>query len=129
MIVLELCAGDSDVRFLDHLVFTESSAWKIAQFLNAMGEELIDQDIDPDDYIGRTARAIVGAREYQGRIQNCIESWLPPESTSAAASSPSAAQPDAGEAPNAQPSTESTARVADSATESKVTAFGTEGKD
>jgi hypothetical protein len=60
-------------------VFAENSYWKVAQFLTAMGHTLTgDEDIDPVDYVGRQARALVGVHEFRGLSQNYIEKWLPP---------------------------------------------------
>lgn len=79
MIRLHLSAGSLAHCFHDYLVFTEECALKIAQFLTAMGEEVPDEkDVNPDDYIGRTGRALVGVKEFNRRLQNTIEKWLPP---------------------------------------------------
>jgi hypothetical protein len=74
--------GEGDARtFPDHLVFTESCYWKIAQFLTAMGEEATDdKDIRAADYVGRRARAVVGVQKFKGLPQNKIDAWLPAES-------------------------------------------------
>src|SRR5947209_128877 len=64
MITLRLTVPGGSISFFDHLVFEDNSYWKIAQFLTAMGEEIADdQDINPNDYVNRTARAVVGVRE------------------------------------------------------------------
>jgi len=79
MIVLRISVAGAARLFSDHLVFTESSLWKIADFLTAMGEEADEEhDIEPGNYLGRVALAKVGVEEYNGRAHNKIEKWLPP---------------------------------------------------
>jgi Protein of unknown function (DUF669) len=84
--------------FFDHLVFTDSSDWKVAEFLTAMGEELTDEmDIKPYEYVDRTALARVGIKEFEGQLQNFIERWLPPESSAGKATeAPSSTVPTSG---------------------------------
>jgi Protein of unknown function (DUF669) len=78
MIVLRLSAEGSKHWFSEHLVFSDASYWKIAQFLTAIGKHLKgDEDIKPEDCLGRTARAIVGVKEFGGRSENVIKKWLP----------------------------------------------------
>ena len=85
MIVLQLSAGAKNRWFLEHLVFAEKSYWKIAQFLMAMGHNITgDEEIDPFDYVGRTARAVVDVHEFGGRSQNKIQQWLPPRESTVA---------------------------------------------
>lgn len=86
MIVLRLSVEGHPQLFSDHLVFTESSSWKIAQFLTAMGEEVADDvDIHAADYVGRCARALIGVEEFNGIPKNRIEKWLSPAKTVPAA--------------------------------------------
>jgi len=83
-IALRLSVGEDTLSFREDLVFTESSYWKVGQFLTAMGEEAADdKDIEAADYVGRTARALVGVREFRGLRQNYIERWLAPETANA----------------------------------------------
>jgi Protein of unknown function (DUF669) len=83
---LSLSEGGAPGLVFDHLVFTESCCWKIADFLTAMGETLSDEmDIEPSNYVGRTAFARVGIEDFNGHTQNKIEKWLPPESKAAKA--------------------------------------------
>ena len=84
MITLRLSVEGAHRLFSDHLVFTESSFWKVADFLIAMGHPPsgeVDLDFDPQNYVGCTAVALVGVEEFNGRSQNKIERWLPPTST------------------------------------------------
>jgi hypothetical protein len=81
MMVLRLSANGSKNWFSEHLVFSDRSYWRIAEFLTSMGKQLTgDEDINPADYIGRTGRAIVGVDDFNGRPQNVIKKWLPPKS-------------------------------------------------
>ena len=80
MIVLRLSPEGSTHWFSEHLVFSDSSYWKIAQFLTAIGKKLKgDEDIKPEDCLGRIARAIIGVKEFEGRSENVIKKWLPPK--------------------------------------------------
>ncbi len=89
MFVLRLAAGSSDCWFNEHLVFADSSYWKIAQFLTAMGKQLTgDEDINPGEYVNRTARAVIGVQDYNGKPQNFIQKWLPPKSEPANGNAP-----------------------------------------
>jgi hypothetical protein len=88
MMVLRLSAPGSSKWFFERLVFADSSYWKIAQFLTAMGKQLSgDEDINPVDYIHRTARAIVDVQDFNGRPENFIKKWLPPKSKAGAVNS------------------------------------------
>jgi|GEM_PF-6847503 len=88
MMVLRLCAPGSSKWFFERLVFAESSYWKIAQFLTAMGKQLTgDEEINPPDYVHRSGRAIVGVHEFNGRPENFIKKWLPPKSKTGAVNS------------------------------------------
>jgi hypothetical protein len=61
---------------------------KLQSFLRAIGEELEDgAEFQPDDYVGRSARAVVGVQEFDGGPQNKIKKWLPPAKAEAAADS------------------------------------------
>ena len=84
MIEMELSIEGFRRWFRDYLVFDERCDWKIADFLTSMGEELTDEmEIDPNNYIGRTARVRVGVREFNNRLQNYVERWLPPAGAAA----------------------------------------------
>jgi len=65
--------------FFDHLVFMESSYWKIDAFRAAIGEKVMpDQEVEihADDLIGRKGRARLIVEEYQGRKRNKVAAWL-----------------------------------------------------
>lgn len=92
MVSLRLCVEGGTREFFDHLVSSGSCSWKIAQFLIAMGEEPSDEmEIEPADYTGRTARAVVGVEDFEGRPKNKIVKWLPPKSAARIAAEAAAA--------------------------------------
>jgi hypothetical protein len=81
MIELKLRAEPGGVVFFDHLVFTESSFWKIDAFRAAVGEKVTpDQEVEmhADDLIGRKGRARLNVEEYNGRKRNKVVAWLLP---------------------------------------------------
>lgn len=56
--------------------------------LQALGEtnpelESDEFEMDPDDYLGRSALAVVSQEEYNQRMQNRVDKLLPPDSLSA----------------------------------------------
>ena len=89
MIVLKV-KGDGAGSFFDHLVFTESSEWKIDQFLVAIGKApKIGESVDFGDDLLKNAEAWanVGHEEYthngEKRVKNVVVEWLPPQETPA----------------------------------------------
>ena len=81
MIELKLRVEPDGPVFYDHLVFTESSFWKIDVFRAAIGESVIaneEIEIVADDLIGRQGRARLVIEEYNGRKHNKVGSWLVP---------------------------------------------------
>src|SRR5437879_296946 len=81
MIELKLRAEPGGAVFFDHLVFTESSFWKIDAFRAAIGERVTpDQEVEihGDDLIGRKGRARLVVEEFNGRKRNKIGAWLLP---------------------------------------------------
>ncbi len=78
MISLRLRVEPEGKLVFEHIVFTESAAWKIAEFLRAFGEDAAaEKDIQPADYIGRTARVRLTSVDYHGREENKVAKWLP----------------------------------------------------
>ena len=62
----------------DYLVLTGAADWKFESFIRAIDEELADgTEFQPDDYVGRSARAVVGVQEFGDGLQNKIKKWLP----------------------------------------------------
>lgn len=81
MIELKLKVEPDGPVFYDHLVFTESSFWKIDAFRAAIGETVIaneEIEIVADDLIGRQGRARLVVEEYNGRKRNKVAAWLVP---------------------------------------------------
>lgn len=81
MIELKLKVEPDGPVFYDHLVFTESSFWKIDVFRAAIGETVIaneEIEIVADDLIGRQGRARLVVEEYNGRKRNKVAAWLVP---------------------------------------------------
>ena len=95
-IELKLKALPDGAVFFDHLVFTESSFWKIDAFRAAIGEKVMpDQDVEihADDLIGRKGRARLTIEEYNGRKRNKIAAWLLPTPAAANAKGAPSDQP------------------------------------
>jgi hypothetical protein len=81
MIELKLRAEPGGAVFFDHLVFMESSYWKIDAFRAAIGEKILpDQEVEihADDLIGRKGRARLIVEEFNGRKRNKVAAWLLP---------------------------------------------------
>ncbi len=96
MIELKLRAEPGGAVFFDHLVFTESSYWKIDAFRAAIGEKIKpDQEIEihADDLIGRKGRSRLIVEEYQGRKRNKVAAWLLPTPAPAGAKGGGGDQP------------------------------------
>jgi hypothetical protein len=91
MMVFRLTVEGLSRSFVDCIVFTESSDWKIAAFLAAMGIRVSENDeidLRARDFVGRTGRAVVGVHEYRGSSENCIVRWVPAESKAQVANPP-----------------------------------------
>lgn len=87
LIELKLRIHPSGALCFDNLVFTEAAFWKIDSFRLATGEVVTpgeEVEIEPDNLIGRTARARLIVEEYNGRKRNKVAAWLAPENGSSA---------------------------------------------
>jgi hypothetical protein len=79
MIQLKLKALPSGAVFYDHLVFTESSYWKVDLFRSSIGEKIetgVEVEVRCDDLIGRRGRARLIVEEFGGRKKNKVAAWL-----------------------------------------------------
>lgn len=81
MIELRLRLPKGGVAF-DHLVFSDSSGWKIDQFRTSIGElVLLDEmvDVAPAELIGKTGLVHIIVEEWQGKKRNKVGSYLEPD--------------------------------------------------
>jgi hypothetical protein len=84
MIELRLKVEPDGVVLFDHLVFAESSFWKIDAFRASVGEKVVpgeEVDIVADDLIGRTGKVRLIVEDYQGRKRNKVAAWLVPQTS------------------------------------------------
>ena len=82
MIELRLKVAPDGVVLFDHLVFADSSFWKIDAFRASIGEKVVpgeEIDIIADDLIGRTGKVRLIVEDYQGRKRNKVAAWLVPQ--------------------------------------------------
>jgi hypothetical protein len=84
MIELRLKVAPDGVVLFDHLVFADSSFWKIDAFRASIGEKVVpgeEIEIVADDLIGRTGKVRLIVEDYQGRKRNKVAAWLVPQTT------------------------------------------------
>ena len=77
--------GGSGPKFFDWLVQSESSAWKIDQFLAAAGKhpgEGVEIEIDPDDYIGMLITARLRQRKRDKGATMEVDAYIVPGAAS-----------------------------------------------
>jgi hypothetical protein len=82
MIELRLKVAPDGVVLFDHLVFADSSFWKIDAFRASIGEKVVpgeEIDIVADDLIGRTGKVRLIVEDYQGRKRNKVAAWIVPQ--------------------------------------------------
>jgi hypothetical protein len=61
----------------DYLMLSGPAQWKFESFASATGNKVADGDqVDPEVYVGRSARVVVGIDYYEGRQQNKIKKWI-----------------------------------------------------
>lgn len=71
--------GEEQYTVFDNLVFTQSAAWKITEFMRAVGYEVptgTDAALEAYQCLGKTGEAQIGVRSYEGRDQNTVASYL-----------------------------------------------------
>jgi hypothetical protein len=79
-IVFKLRADNRGRSFYERLAFTPPAFWKVEQFLLAMGEKPVEGlEVNPHAYIGRTARVLIGTKEFNGQKTNTVLKWFPLE--------------------------------------------------
>ena len=84
MIELRLKVAPDGVVLFDHLVFADSSFWKIDAFRASIGEKIVpgeEIEIVADDLIGRTGKVRLIVEDYQGRKRNKVAAWIVPQTT------------------------------------------------
>lgn len=77
--------GESGPKFYDWLVMSEGAAWKIDNFLAAVGRhpgEGVEVDLDGDDLIGMTCRARLKQRKKDNGAVMEVDAYLTPEQES-----------------------------------------------
>jgi Protein of unknown function (DUF669) len=80
MVVLQLRVDGISRWIRENLVLSPKTYWKFEQFLDAIGKKPApDEDIEPMDFVGCTARAVIGVHDFNDREQNHIEKWLKSE--------------------------------------------------
>lgn len=80
MVALRLSVEGSTQWFRDHFVLSPAAYWKFEQLLAAIGKTPApDEDINVEDFVGCTARALIGIEEFNDRRQNYVQKWLPPK--------------------------------------------------
>lgn len=85
MIKLTLEVEGHGCRLYDYLIASESTAWKIDSFLRAIGETVIEEtevEISARDLVGQSARARLKTEEYNGKLNNKVDTWLDPAKSS-----------------------------------------------
>jgi hypothetical protein len=100
MIELKLRVQPSGASLFDHLVFTETSFWKIDAFRAATGENVLsgeEVEIHADDLIGRTGRARLIVEEFSGRKRNKVAAWIAPQPVAPASAASAATKPNDGD--------------------------------
>jgi hypothetical protein len=78
---LEIDYNGTKVRVFDHLVFTQYAFWKIDQFREATGEQLVENQkviLEAEDCIGRTGHCHLIIDTYEGKTRNKVDAYLPP---------------------------------------------------
>ena len=89
MIKLTLEVEGHGCRLFDYLIASEFTAWKVDAFRRSIGddvEEEVEVEIVAQDLVGKTARARLKTEEYNGKLNNKVDTWLQP---SASATQPS----------------------------------------
>src|SRR5262249_10158917 len=59
----------------DYLVSGDDSAWKLTNFLAAIGYQFkpgVELNVDPDDWIGKTGRCFLYSETYMGKRKNKV---------------------------------------------------------
>ena len=72
--------GREGPALFDYLVLSETTGWKIDQFLSACGEhpgEGEDVDLDVDKMIGWECEAELTVETYQGKKSNKVQAYCP----------------------------------------------------
>jgi hypothetical protein len=73
--------GGSGPKFFDWLVMSESSAWKLDQFLAAAGKhpgEGVEIEIEPDDFIGMLITARLRQRKRDKGATMEVDAYIVP---------------------------------------------------
>jgi hypothetical protein len=86
MIRLNLEVEGHKCRLFDYLIAGDSSAWKVDAFRRSIGERVVEGVevvIDPATLVGRRGRARLKTEEFNGKVSNKVESWLPPATPTA----------------------------------------------
>jgi hypothetical protein len=71
--------GTEGPALFDNLVFTESSLWKVDQFLDACGQhpgEGVDFDLDPQSMVGWECKAKLKHDTYQGNTNLKVDAFI-----------------------------------------------------
>ena len=72
--------ADAGYKLRFNTSLNPSAAWKLKEFLEAVGEEIGDakeMEIEITDIIGRSCIAIVEQDTYEGQIRNTVDSFRP----------------------------------------------------
>jgi hypothetical protein len=66
------------VTVFDYLVFNGASGWKIDQFRESIGDEVVSGEVElrPTDFLHRKGSANLKTEEFDGRKRNKIESYI-----------------------------------------------------
>jgi hypothetical protein len=83
MIELQLLINynGKQLRVYDHLPFTEKAFWKIDQFRESTGEQLVNNqkvNIEAEDCVGRKGRCHLIVDSFEGKNRNKVDGYLPP---------------------------------------------------
>jgi hypothetical protein len=78
--MIELTLQVEGRKVWDRLVFTPKAAFRIDQFLAAIGREIVDGEeveIEADDLIGKTGRCrIEPVKDENGKLKNEVKHWI-----------------------------------------------------